>query len=65
MIAYLLMRLVKNTLPLSKLSLQEIARLISANIFHKKRLSDLLLGAVKEIKPDKSVEYAQKQLVFI
>ena len=65
MIAYLLLRLVKNTLPLNKLSLQEIARLISANIFHKKRLIDLLLGATEKIKPDKSVNYMQGQLVFI
>jgi putative transposase len=63
MIAYLLLRLVKNTLPLNKLSLQEIARLITANIFHKKRLSDLLLEATEKIKPDKSVDYTQSQLV--
>ncbi len=44
MIAYLLLRLIKNSLPLNKLFLQEIARLISANIFHKKSLSGLLLG---------------------
>jgi hypothetical protein len=65
MIAYLLLRLVKNTLPLNKLSLQEIARLISANIFHKKRLSDLLLRATEKIKPDKSVNCMQSQLIFI
>ena len=64
MIAYLLLRLVKNTLPLNKLSLQEIARLISANIFHKKRLSDLLLGVYRKIKPDKSANYMQNELVL-
>jgi putative transposase len=65
MIAYLLLRLVKNTLPPNKLSLQEISRLISANIFHKKRLVDLLLGVTKKIKPDKSVDYTKNQLVLI
>ena len=65
MIAYLLMRLVKNTLPLNKLSLQEIARLISANIFHKKKLSDLFFGVTEKIKSDKSNTCEQGRLVFV
>lgn len=64
MIAYLLLRFVKNSLPLNKLSLQEITRLISANIFHKKTLSELLLGVFEKPKPNKSIRYIQKQLVF-
>ena len=64
MIAYLLLRFVKNTLSLSKLSLQEIARLISTNIFHKKALISLLSGAVEKLKPDKSMTYLQNQLRF-
>jgi len=65
MIAYLLMRLVKNTLPLNKLSLQEIARLISANIFHKKKLGDLFFGVTEKIKSDKSNTCEQGRLVFV
>lgn len=63
MIAYLLLRLTKNSLPLNKLSLQEIARLISANIFHKKSLGGLLLGVLDKTKPDKSIGYGQNQLM--
>jgi len=65
MIAYLLMRLVKNTLPLNKLPLQEIARLISANIFHKKKLGDLFFGVTEKIKSDKSNTCEQGRLVFV
>ena len=64
MIAYLLLRLTKNSLPLNKLSLQEIARLISANIFHKKRLDGLLLGVFDKTKPDKSIGCSQSQLMI-
>jgi len=64
MIAYLLLRLTKNILPLDKLSLQEITRLISANIFHKKSLYDLLLGVYDEIKPDKSIGCTGPQLMI-
>ena len=64
MIAYLLLRFVKNSLSLNKLSLQEITRLISANIFHKKTLGDLLLGVYDRFKPDKSVIYRQGQFLF-
>jgi len=63
MIAYLLLRITKNSLPLNKLSLQEVARLISANIFHKKSLGELLLGAFDKFKPDKSIRCDQRQLL--
>ena len=64
MIAYLLLRFVKSSLSMKKLSLQEIARLISANIFQKKAIDSLLLGVFDKLKPDKSVTYAQNQLIF-
>ena len=65
MIAYLLLRFVKNNLPLSKLSLQEITRLVSANIFHRKTLTELLLCNKEVIKPDKPYNYRQSELIFI
>lgn len=64
MIAYLLLRFVKNNIPLHRLSMQEITRLISVNIFHKKTLAELLLGVFEKVKPDKSVRYRQHQLIF-
>jgi hypothetical protein len=64
MIAYLLLRFVKNSLPLKKLSLQEIYRLISANIFHRRELNELLLGVHEKVKPDKSIGCKQTSLMF-
>jgi IS4 transposase len=64
MIAYLLLRFVKNSLPLKKLSLQEIYRLISANIFHRRELNELLLGVHEKVQPDKSTGCKQTSLMF-
>lgn len=64
MIAYLLLRFIKNNVPLHSLSLQEIARLISANIFQKKSILSLLSRSFEKLKPDKSVSYKQGQLDF-
>ena len=64
MIAYLLLRITKNSLSLNKLSLQEVVRLISANIFHKKSLGELLLGTFDKFKPDKSIGCNQRQLLI-
>jgi len=64
MIAYLLLRFVKNSFPQNKLSLQEITRLVSANIFHKKSIIELFWGNREKIKPDKSTRCKQGELVF-
>jgi len=54
MIAYLLLRLIKNTYPVGKLSLQDISRLVSTNIFHRKSISELAGMAFRKVKPDKT-----------
>lgn len=59
MIAYLLLRLVKNNYPIGKLSLQDINRLISTNVFHRKPLKELLGVTLREMKPDKHQEIQQ------
>ena len=64
MIAYLLLRFIKNSLPSNKLSLQEITRLVSSNIFHKKSVIELFWGSGVKITPDKSDRCMQNELVF-
>nr|WP_181389758.1 transposase [Leucothrix pacifica] len=55
MIAYFLLRLIKSNYPVNTLSLQAIARLISANIFHRKSISELIGIALSKPKPDKTI----------
>ena len=64
MIAYLLLRFIKNILPLNKFSLQEITRLISANIFHKRSIVGLFWNDTEKAKPDKSDGCNQNELFF-
>lgn len=64
MIAYLLLRFVKNSFPSNKLSLQEITRLVSANIFHRKSIIDLFWSDIRKVKHDKSDGYMKNELAF-
>lgn len=65
MIAYLLLRVIKSHLHSNKHSLQDILRLVSANIFHKKSIAELLFSGFNKLKPDKSTVYKQGRLEFV
>ena len=64
MIAYLLLRLIKNTYPVGKLSLQDISRLVSTNIFHRKSISELAGMAFRKVKPDKTNINQQLEMLY-
>lgn len=65
MIAYLLLRLVKNNYPVGKLSLQDLSRLISTNLFHRKSLKELIGVALHKLKPDKPSNIQQVEMLLV
>lgn len=65
MIAYLLLKLVNNSLNSLQVSLQQLARLISDNLFHRKAIIDLIASTHQKRKPPKHSTAEQLELQFV
>jgi hypothetical protein len=60
MIAYLLLKLVNNSLSTFQVSLQQLTRLISANLFQRKSVLELIASSQNKripLKPTQSIVY--------
>jgi hypothetical protein len=64
MIAYLLLKLVNNSLSTLQVSLQQLTRLISANLFQRKSVIDLIALTQQKRKPLKPRQFVQSELQF-
>lgn len=64
MIAYFLLRLIKSNYPVGTLSLQDIGRLISTNIFHRKSINELIGVAFSKLKRDKTNTNQQLEILY-
>ena len=65
MIAYLLLKLVNNSLSNLQVSLQQLTRLISANLFQRKSVIELIASTRKKRKPPKPVPAVQFELQYV
>lgn len=64
MIAYLLLKLLNNSLYTLQISLQKLTRLIAANLFQRKSITDLIASAHQKRKPDKPIFARQLEIQF-
>jgi hypothetical protein len=64
MIAYLLLKLVNNSLNILQVSLQQLTRLISANLFQRKSVIELIASTHQKRKPLKLWQFVQSELQF-
>jgi hypothetical protein len=64
MIAYLLLKLVNNSLSTLHVSLQQLTRLISANLFQRKSLLEIIALTQQKRKPLKPRQFLQSELQF-
>lgn len=64
MIAYLLLKLMNNSLSSLQLSLQQLTRLVAANLFQRKSVTELIAAARHKRKPDKSTSVRQLEIQF-
>ena len=64
MIAYLLLKLVNNSLGTFQVSLQQLTRLISANLFQRKSTLELIASIKQKRKPPKPKQGMQLELDF-
>jgi hypothetical protein len=64
MIAYLLLKLVNNSLNILQVSLQQLTRLISANLFERKLVIELIASTHQKQKPLKPRQFVQSELQF-
>ena len=64
MIAYLLLKLVNNSLSTLQVSLQQLTRLISANLFQRKSVIELIASTQHKRKPPKSRQFVQSEIQF-
>lgn len=64
MIAYLLLKLLNNSLNTLQLSLQKLTRLIAANLFQRKSITELIASTYHTRKSDKSIAINQLEIQF-
>ena len=64
MIAYLLLKLVNNSLCSLRVSLQQFNRLVSANLFQRKSLTEIIASVQHKRKPLKPRLFVQMELQF-
>ncbi len=64
MIAYLLLKLMNNSLSTLQVSLQQLSRLICANLFQRKSITELIASTQQKLKPSKSRPAIQMELEF-
>jgi len=64
MIAYLLLRLLKNRYPVRTLSLQNLGRLVSTNLFERKTMLQLIGQKFTKTKPDKKESSQQVEMLY-
>ncbi len=64
MTAYLLLKLVNNSLSTLQVSLQQLTRLISANLFQRKSVIELIASIQQKRKPLKPWQFVQSELQF-
>ncbi len=62
MIAYLLLKLVNNSLSTLRVSLQQLNRLVSANLFQRKSITELIASTKQKRKPPKPKQFMQMEL---
>lgn len=65
MIAYLLLKLMNNSLSPLKIPLQQLTRLIAANVFQRKSMTELITSAQQKSKPTKPPPTIQMELDFV
>ena len=64
MIAYLLLKLMNNSLSTRHVSLQQLTRLIAANLFQRKSITELTASTQQKLKPPKPRLAIQMELEF-
>ena len=64
MIAYLLLKLLKNHHPVGTLSLQNLGRLVSTNLFERKTMLQLIGQTFTKAKPDKKESSQQVEMLY-
>ena len=65
MIAYLLLKLVNNSLNTLQVSLQQLTRLISVNLFQRKTIIELIASTNQKRKTQKPKQVVQLELQFV